>query len=75
MEAILNTKHTPGPWQIIDCIRVTGDGQYTGYISIVGPNGERICDLFPFAAKGGVGRMQAIENAALIARASIANGG
>lgn len=26
-----------------------------GLISILGPNGERICDIFPFARRGGIG--------------------
>lgn len=53
---------TPKPWKIIDSI--TNDRR--GYLTIRGPNGEKIADIFPFAEIGGVGLEQARDNARLI---------
>jgi hypothetical protein len=56
--------HTPGPWTIEDYT----NEKRGGYISIRGPNGEAICDIFPHAGKGGVGIEVALQNAYLICR-------
>lgn len=52
---------TPGPWEIVD-----GTTEKHGYIAIRGPNGEKICDIFPFAGFDGVGVETARQNAAAI---------
>lgn len=58
---------TPRPWKVVDCIA----NDHRGYLTIQGPNGEKVADIFPFAGVGGVGLEQARMNAALIV--SLAN--
>lgn len=57
--------YTPGPWKIVDEVRE----ETHGYIGVRGPNDEKIADIFPFAAVGGVGVEAARANARLIAMA------
>lgn len=40
------------PWRIVDSLN---ERKGTGYIHIQGPNGEKICDIFPYAGVGGLG--------------------
>lgn len=59
---------TKGPWQAVETGHVKGlPGP--AYISIIGPNGEKICDIFPHAGKGGAGLDAARANARLIVQA------
>jgi hypothetical protein len=44
------TTVAPHPWRIED-----HDGERWGYLSIVDATGNRICDFFPKAGKGGRG--------------------
>ena len=37
-----------GPWRLLDQTQ-----RGAGYLRILGPNGEKICDLFPFGAGSG----------------------
>ena len=49
-----NTNHTPDaphPWRIED-----HNSERYGYLSIVDATGNRVCDFFPHAGKGGRGR-------------------
>ena len=48
---------TPRPWTV---------HEYEQYITIRGPNNEKIADIFPHAGVGGVGLEQARKNAILI---------
>lgn len=53
---------TVRPWKVVDTINTRG----VGYLSIRGPNGEKIADMFPFAGEGGIGVETARANASLI---------
>ena len=66
----MTDKPTPGPWRSIEVGSKRGTNGDPSYISIVGPNGEKICDIFPHAGVGGVGIDVARANARLICRAS-----
>ncbi len=61
---------TPGPWTAIDMGMVRNGGGEPSYIHIAGPNGEKICDIFPHAGSNGVGMKAARANAALIVQAA-----
>lgn len=52
---------TPRPWTVVDH---TDDRK--GYMRIEGPNGQKVCDIFPFVGEGGVGVEEARKNAVLI---------
>jgi hypothetical protein len=55
------SNHTPGPWTIND--RTVPKG---GYLRIEGPDGQHVCDLFPFARQA-IPRENVDANARLIA--------
>ncbi len=55
-----------GPWKIADSI---DESETKGYIHIAGINGEKICDIFPFAGRNGVGVKTARKIAEIIVKA------
>lgn len=59
------TDPAPHPWRIEEPV---SPRQSKGYFSIVDAAGNRICDFFPFAGKGGRGWDATIEIAQQIIR-------
>ncbi len=55
------------PWKIIDSIN---EDETKGFIHIAGANGEKVCDIFPFAGVGGIGVIAARKVASIIIEAS-----
>jgi hypothetical protein len=58
------TTDAPHPWSIEDHTDERHGGR--GYLSIVDAAGNRICDFFPWAAKGGRGLEATLRLARLV---------
>lgn len=69
-QAASQTSVAPHPWRIED-----HDSERWGYLSIVDATGNRICDFFPHAGKGGRGRDATLALARQIIEWEQANAG